>query len=350
MIWIILAILVVLVMLGSFLGIRGGFGFSWIGFYSKGRESGFKFKELRMLRKTAIENKLESPQSLFWSTKQLDRCIRGCIVRLRLQGNLGKPEEVQFVSKLFDLRNKVELESPKYKAGITETQEIAMRQRLRIIVPSIGVFSAFVVENLRRYIAISYPSGVDIPFGFSWKGQRLTVEFWRKGDAGYKFQAKVLENFSDREYPILHIAPTGKLIRSQMRSSVRATVNIPGKLYIMKTAVPSARDIESLDENAKGSRCLLANISAGGAGVLVGGSAKPGIVVLISFALNGEVITLSGTVRGVLHDSANNRSMLSIESLPLPVHKQNLILARVYNILNEEDLNSGDRTDSNGEE
>ena len=50
----------------------GGGKFPWIQFYTKGKESGFNFRELGMLRRVAVDDHLENPISLFWSIKQLE--------------------------------------------------------------------------------------------------------------------------------------------------------------------------------------------------------------------------------------------------------------------------------------
>ena len=61
----------------------GGGSFPWIQFYTKGKESGFTIHEINLLRKVAVENRLENPTSLFWSIKQLDRSIKGMVIKFR---------------------------------------------------------------------------------------------------------------------------------------------------------------------------------------------------------------------------------------------------------------------------
>ena len=98
----------VLSIVGAFVVLRraGGGSFPWIQFYTKGKESGFNFKELNLLRKIAVENRLENPTSLFWSIKQLDRSIKGVIIKLRSEGKEHGGSGAEVVSKLFDFRKK----------------------------------------------------------------------------------------------------------------------------------------------------------------------------------------------------------------------------------------------------
>ena len=76
----------------------GGGNFPWIQFYVKGKESGFSFKEVNLLRKVAVENHLENPTTLFWSIRQLDRCIRGTIIKFRTEGKIDTEPFPSFLS------------------------------------------------------------------------------------------------------------------------------------------------------------------------------------------------------------------------------------------------------------
>ena len=65
---VILLVAFVLVVAAYILVLRaGGFSFPWIQFYVRGKESGFSFGEVNLLRRVAIANKLKNPTSLFWS-------------------------------------------------------------------------------------------------------------------------------------------------------------------------------------------------------------------------------------------------------------------------------------------
>src|SRR5512135_2084742 len=106
----------------------GGGSFPWIQFYLKGRESGFRFGEINLLRHMAVDNRIKNPTSLFWSMRLLDRSIRAVITRYRSLNQEDSPEAVHFVSKLFEFRRRVEFNQPKYTLGLKTTREIANRQ------------------------------------------------------------------------------------------------------------------------------------------------------------------------------------------------------------------------------
>jgi hypothetical protein len=63
---IVIAIIALLVIgLLLYFQFNGGLQFPWFQFYAKGKESGFVFKEINVLRKAAIDTNLENPTSLF---------------------------------------------------------------------------------------------------------------------------------------------------------------------------------------------------------------------------------------------------------------------------------------------
>ncbi len=309
----------------------GGGKFPWLKFYVKGRESGFTFKEVNLLRKVAVENRLEEPLSLFWSIKQLDRSIRGIVIKLRAQGKENSSENEEFLSKLFDFRKQVEFNLPKYKLGIKTTRKITPHQKIKISLEGGGAFHSSVVENLRKYLAISYPKGGALPPGFSWRNQKVNVYFWRAEDAGYVFQTKVLEDYYDRKYPILHLAHSDNLIRSQKRGSIRVATNRPAYLYPLKS-IGSANENK---ETSGGLRCRLMDISEDGAAVLIGGKAKVGLPIKLQYELSNKTVIMCGVVKGLNFNQKKNQSMLHMQGVPPSAPMKNIILSYVYDLFNE---------------
>ena len=311
----------------------GGGRFPWIQFYTKGKESGFNFRELNLLRRVAVENHLANPTSLFWSIKQLDRSIRGVVIRLRSEGKEGDESSVQFVSKLYEFRKKVEFSLPRHRLGLKSTRKLATSQRITVTIPGIGTYHSQIVENLRRYMAISYPEGPVLPDDFTWKSRKVNVYFWRVDDAGYVFESRVLEDFRDRDYPILHITHSDSMIRSQKRRSIRIDVNRPTRLYPLQGA-GAAND---LVEESPGLRGRLMDVSEDGCAVMVGGRAKVGMVLKVQFNLTNEPLAMPGIVKGVNFDEKKGRSLLHLQALPIGLTTKNRILSYVYNIFGERD-------------
>jgi c-di-GMP-binding flagellar brake protein YcgR len=326
------SILVALLIVGFIMLQRAGGGnFPWIQFYAKGKESGFSFKEINLLRKVAVEIQLENPISLFWSIKTLDRSIRGMILKFRSENREDDPEADSFLTKLFDFRKRVELDLPKYTIGLKTTRKISTHQRLKLTLPGLGTFTSSVVENLRRYMAISYPEGPTLPQGFSWKGQKVNAYFWRTDDAGYVFESRVIEDFFGQKYPILHIAHSENLIRSQKRSSVRVDTNKLAYLYALR----SIHDASEEEELQPGLKCQLIDLSEDGSAVLIGGKARVGLPIKIQFNLNAGPIVMNGVVRGVTYNQKKHQSILHVKAVPPSHRTKNRILMYVYNIFNE---------------
>lgn len=331
-IWILVAIFIVLVGI-AYAAMRkaGGGSFPWLHFYAKGKESGFTFKEVNLLRIVAVENRLKNPTSLFWSIPQIDRSIRRMIVRFRTEGTLNNEQNIQFLSKLFAFRKNIEMELPKYRLGLKSTRKLPQRQRVLINLPGYGTYSSQIVENLRRYMAISYPEGPVLPQGFDWRGRRINVYFWRQDDAGYVFETRVLEDYYGRKYQVLHISHSDSLVRSQKRGSIRVATNKPALIYPLK----SLQEASDEPEKGRGLRCRLRDISEDGAAVIIGGRGKVGLPLKLQFSLGKATIVMKGIVKGVNYNQNKHQSTLHLQASPLSVMAKNRILIYVYNLFKE---------------
>lgn len=332
----VLAIVLVSVAILVFVGLvlirrAGGGRFPWLQFYLRGRESGFAFREINLIRRVAVEARLEDPTALFWSVKQLDRAIKAFVIKYRSRGEEENLEYNQLLAKLFDLRSKVEFDLPKYKMGVKSSRKLMKGQVLRLTLPGAGPFASKLIENLVRYMAIEYPRGPRLPDGFTWKSQKVGVYFWRAEDAGYFFQTKVIDDYSDRKYPILHVAHADNLVRTQKRNEVRVETDLGAELYPLRTVVES----NEAPEQGRGLRCRVVDLSEGGLAVLIGGKAKVGLPVKIQFALGETPVVMSGVVKGLNYDQKKNRSLLHVQAQPPSTATSNRILTYVFNLFGE---------------
>lgn len=332
--WILfLVFLGLLVFIFVYLRIAGRGRFPWLQFYTKGKESGFNFKDINLLRKIAAETKLENPTALFWSIKQLDRSVKEIILKLRAKDLVNEEESNRLLSKLFYLRKRVEFDLPRYKLGLKSSREITSRQRVKITLPGLGPFLAMVIENRQRYFALSYPQGAGIPDGFSWKGQQIGIHFWRKDDAGYFLKTRILEDFYNREYPIIHAAHSDDITRTQQRRSVRVQMNHPATVYPLK----SIKDANEMVEESRGLRCRLKDISEDGAAIMIGGRTKAGLPLKLQFNLSDRPTVMCGIVKGANYDGRKNVSLLHIQSVPPSTSTRNHILTYVYNLFGDQE-------------
>lgn len=329
---IVLISVALLVVVGVILIRRAGGGrFPWLQFYLRGRESGFALREINLIRRIAIEARLEDPTALFWSVKQLDRAIKGFIIRYRSRGEEESPEYNLLLAKLFELRKKVEFDLPKYKLGVKSSRKLMKGQVLRLTLPGAGPFASKIIENLVRYMAIEYPRGPRLPDGFTWKAQKIGVYFWRAGDAGYFFQTRVIDDFSDRKYPILHVAHSDNLVRTQKRQDVRVETDLQAELFPLR----SVTDANEAVETARGLRCRVVDLSEGGFALLIGGKAKVGLPVKAQFSLGETPVVMSGVVKGVNYDQKKNRSLLHVQASSPSTATSNRILTYVFNLFGE---------------
>ncbi len=314
----------------------GGFRFPYVNFYVRGKESGFSFSEISLLRRVATENKLKSPTSLFWSVKTLDRCIRSAIVGFRAAGSEDSPKNLEFIDKLFNFRKRVEFDQPKYRLGLTSTRGITPGQTFKLALEGGGVYISKLIENNRRHLAVTYPRGNTTPHGFSWREEPLRIYFWRAEDAGYYFESKVIGDFIDRKVPILHVTHSDNLVRAQKRGSVRREANTNATLYPLKTIQQATEAVEARG----GYRCKLVDISEDGAAVVIGGRAKAGLPVKIQTELNEEMIVMSGVVKSVNFKQKTRASVLHIQAQSPTVPMRTKILTFVYGLFDESESRS----------
>jgi c-di-GMP-binding flagellar brake protein YcgR len=319
-----------------YLRIVGHGNFPWIQFYTKGKESGFSFREVGLLRKIAIETQLENPTALFWSIKQLNRSIKEMIIKLRSRDLMDDEESNQLLSKLYELRKRVEFDLPRYRLGLKSSRDVTPRQRMRVTLPGAGPFATMVIENRPKYLALSRPQGPGLPDGFMWKGHQIGLHFWRAEDAGYFMRTKVLNDFINQKYPIIHVAHTDDIVRNQQRRSIRVKTNLPATVYPLK----SIQEANEIEESAKGLRCRLMDISEDGACLMVGGRTKAGLPVKVQFDLTGRMIVMCGSVKGVNYDQRKNVSLMHMQAVPLSTRTRNHILTYVYNIFGEQEPDS----------
>ena len=331
----ILFIALVLILAGIYIYLRaaGKGSFPWIQFYTKGKESGFNFREINLIRRVAVETKLENPTALFWSIKQLDRSVKEIILKIRAKDLVDDADSNDLLQKLFELRKRVEFDLPRYKLGLKSTREIAARQRVKVTMPGSGPFLAMVIENRQRYFALSAPRGGKLPDGFTWKGQQIGIHFWRAEDAGYFVKTKVLEDYIDQKYPIIHVAHSDDLARVQKRRSVRIAMNHAATVYPLDS-IHSANEVI---EQTRGLKCRIRDLSEDGAAIMVGGRTKAGMPLKLQMNLSDLPIVMCGVVRGVNYDGNKNVSLLHIQSVPLSASTKNHILTYVYNLFGEQE-------------
>jgi c-di-GMP-binding flagellar brake protein YcgR len=301
-------------------------------FYAKGKDLGFSFKEIELLRRLAVKSDMEDPSALFWSQNQLDVCIRSLVRSARLSGTIRNPEIQEFLSKLYDYRKKIEFEKPKVKNGLVSTRQIGESQNLRLLVAGAGVFQSRLIKNTSQYITIARPPGANLPRNFSWIGQRLAVYFWRDNDAGYVFDADVTDEIYSKGHPALQITHAETLFRTQKRKSVRMKTHKPAFLYLQGQGDSDAVEV------VPGLKCVLNDISDTGCAVTIGGKTAPGLRVKIQFALNASPLTMLGIVRSVDYDEDANRSVLHIEADSLPQNARNEILGEIFGTQDDEAL------------
>ncbi|WP_010253233.1 PilZ domain-containing protein [Treponema primitia] len=291
-------------------------------FYGKGKAAGFSFKEINILKNIAIQAMMGDYTLLFQSPAQMDTCIRTLARTMRVSGD-EDPAKQDFLARLYEYRKKIEMEGT--KQGITSSREISEGQNLRIVINNSAMYQARVIRNSYQYILITRPANPKIRTSISWTGQKLSIYFWKEGDAGYVFDCDVLDEVFTNGTMALQISHSDSLFRTQKRKSIRLKTHKSSFLYIL-----NGKEGSHKLETVPGLKCIVEDLSDTGCSVTIGGKANKGMRVKLQFVLDKKASSMSGTVRSVEYNDETNRSLLHIEADPLKQELKNSIFGEVF--------------------
>ncbi|MCL2558727.1 MAG: PilZ domain-containing protein, partial [Treponema sp.] len=134
----------------------------------------FTPKEAEVFRGIALECGFEDPSAALLSQNRLDMCIRRVVQEGKRLGLGGAVAEQNFLSKLYDFRQKAEIAAPG-KESIFSSKEIRSGQQLEVFVPDTGYFSSKVVKNTDGYMTISRPTEDGRNPVKNWIGKKISV-------------------------------------------------------------------------------------------------------------------------------------------------------------------------------
>lgn len=305
---------------------------AWMKFNVKGKELGFKLGELQLLFRTAQRMGMDDPQTLLWSNKALDRCLQAIFWQNLKQGSLNRKEVEDFLFRLMQYRQGLEMGRPRYRNGLMSTRSLAPGQALKLMVPHVGMYTTRIVLQNRNYLEIELPKGRQSPSGFTWKNSQVDVYFWRKDDAGYYFDSKILNSPDRTAAPHLFMNHSESLIRTQKRASVRIKLMQDAWLSPLR----SPDDANEKFENQGGYLVRLLDISDSGAAVLVRGILEAGFLVRLRTVLGDLPIVLCGEIKAVNVNKEKHYSVLHIEAIPPSRAMRIRILAYVLGVTRED--------------
>ena len=303
-----------------------------IQFFTTGMDKGFKMSEIMSLWKLASVSELEEPESLFFSLPLMSQAITKFIQETRENGTDTLESNKRFLSKLYAYRTRISLEHENNKS-LDSTKYLDKHQRLRIVLPGSGVFKSEILANAGELV-IKTPTrnGIIAVPGQDWVGKTVHVYLWRKGDAAYVFDS-VVNNFDVyMGATALRLQHSSKLIRTQKRESIRAECSIDAQLYFLGEG---EIDYDAVDANP-GYKCLLEDVSEGGALIRVGGKGVKDARVKIQFNIGDSLVVMFGVVVGVEYNKSLNQSRLHFECIHVEEQMKNLVLSFVYKTLPEE--------------
>ena len=303
-----------------------------VSFFSKGLDSQFSISDLKTLWKVARLCGIEEPTKLYYSEKDLNSAISRVIELCKADGTFDLPETQKLLSKVYDYRTKIAIDEQKFR-GILSSRALENGQKLNILLSGRGVFTSEVVNNGKDLI-VSVPkkNGAIIITGEKWIGKKISVYLWRKSDASYVFDTKVLSSGAFLSKSILVLCHSDNLERMQKRQSIRCNCEISSDMYILKPSDFASINYSAV-ETLPGYKVILLNISESGALIKVGGHGYEKMAVKLQFELFGQTILMYGIVLSVEFDEKENISLMHFECTHLDSSMRNVILGYVYNIV-----------------
>jgi c-di-GMP-binding flagellar brake protein YcgR len=335
LITVIILIVVLIAVLVIVMRLRGGKKkFPFFEFYSKGRKEGFSFKEIGFLKQIAIQNKLDKPQAIFWSTRQLDRCLRPAIQQINANERMTPDQKMHIINKLLELRKKAEFNLPKYHKRIRDTSALLPRQKLIVREQKYGTFVSWIIENNRKYLVVTQPSGQKEAEALIWTGKKVNVYFWRQEDAGYEFESKVQDQIPHEEYPLIYLQHSQKLERKQKRKSVRVETRINAKFY--PVVVPAGEGAQRPVISERGHVAKIVDLSESGCAMLAGRGLKKNTRLKVDFLLTDtKRIVALGIIVNISNTADDRVQRYHIMFTRIGPQSRNNILLYVYNIFGE---------------
>jgi len=300
-----------------------------ISFYSLGFENGLHFSEVGIVWKTLKKCGVISPLSLYDSVSTLNRCIAMIISERRRSATVDVPGEQLLIAKLNKLRTKVALQSDESQ-HIQTTAALEAGQRLSIIFYGRGVYSSTVLNNGRR-IEVSLPkkgsgrSSDALPANM-WKNRKVSVYFWRKGDACYAFDTTVNDTGIFEGHQCIMLTHSAQLDRTQKRQAIRCPCEIDADLFMLKSA---AIDYNIINSDG-GYKCVLDDISEYGALVRIGGKGRGNMRIKLQFYLNTSFIMMYGIIHSVEYNKEKNMSRLHFECTYIDDDMRNTLSNYIY--------------------
>ena len=301
-------------------------------FYCTGFDSGFSFSDMNIVWKMGRMANVEDPTVLFWSLPAINKSIAQIVSLTTSIGTVNTPKIQKFLQSLYSYRTRIELDPPLRK-GWKNTYSMRNGQRLRIVLPSRGVFSSVLLANTSK-LTISYPIPTEDKYHcFDWSKKRITVYFWRKNDAGYVFDTNVTGVGHYQGRSVLFLEHSQSLQRTQKRKSIRCPCSIMAELYLLYDQ--SIKDLLKVEETG-GIKCVLEDLSEEGALIRIGGCGQDGMPIKIQFMLGNNPIVMSGSVKSVEYNKTINQSRLHFQAANIPESVRQKIALYIYSIIPDE--------------
>ena len=325
-----LVILIGILLIFAFFSTKiGSSVIDYFSFFVDGQKYSFSVSELHLLWRVGKNVNLKNKSRLFWSVNALQEAITFLTTQVeRVTDGTEKAKLTSLLSKLYDFRTKVELETVQKKRGLEHTSQIKQGQICVLVFPHFGQFYANVTENNSKSIQLR--SIGELPMAFNFKAtDEVSIYLWREGDAGYLIKSHILNITQTNAGTIFNFSHSKDIIRTQKRKSVRAKADFQALLFPQHPDTPA----NVLPESVNGVKCNIKDISEDGALVFARGKCVKGMRAKLQFRIADKDIVMFVKAIRFVYSTSQNISKIHFHSEKISAEDKNAILSYVYEIV-----------------
>ncbi len=254
-------------------------------FRRTGRALGLPATHVEALEALVLATKVRQPFLVYTNAGLLDDVLRRGLFSLENSRTLTEDQREVRKATYFQIKQILEA-GARRPVGVKSTHILKPGQSLTVTVEGGGQYPSKVVSNMKDFLTVSAPPAAAQGTTRWVRGTKLSVYFWREGDAGYAFASKILGYDTVKGIPCILIQHGKAVRRQQRRRNRRKPIMRPCFYYSIRldqTGQGRKAARKAVLENRLGSLGTVVDLSGGGCAVQTLTPLDPGKLVMIEF-------------------------------------------------------------------
>jgi c-di-GMP-binding flagellar brake protein YcgR len=310
-------------------GAKGREGFDRGGFRKAAREAGLVPEEIRFLEEYARLLGVRNPAFLFGNRVKLDDFFREVFKSIEQYAESESGAEERKAA-LFKVREHLN-QSQKKGGQVTSSRQLGRNLPLSFLVKGEESYPSTVVEVDAKGLTVEPPRDSYGQVLRLKRGTKLTCFFYAPGKQGYQFDTRVAGWELSGALDLMRISHSDSVRALPARRHERRDIKAPCSFYRVAVTMEGARGHEKKKAKVEkmANAGTIADISAGGIGVMSYSPLAPGDFIKIEFDTGGGIQTAFGKVVRV-NKLRNSGGLMHIQFVKITRRSLNAILSFVY--------------------